>query len=100
MKTLPDFMRRLFWDVDPDAVDVVRERSFVLDRVLEYGGIEAVDWAEDTYGTDGLRDYFLTRGDRVLSAKTRSFWRAMFNLTDDSCTTKSSTTFNNPLWPY
>ncbi len=97
---LPTALNSLFWDVAPDAVDVVAHRDFVLDRVLEYGGIEAVRWAEKHYSQDGLRDYFQARGERRLSAKTRAFWRIRLGLEDDPCTPKSSTPTSNPLWPY
>jgi hypothetical protein len=97
METLPNAVRRLFWDVDPATVEVRAQRNFVLDRVLEYGGMEAVRWAEATYGLAGIRDYFVARGDRVLSQKTKAFWHLMLN---ESCSTQSSTTPSNPLWPY
>jgi hypothetical protein len=67
---------------------------------LEYGGLAAVRWAERFYGLDGIREYFVNRGCRVLSAKTCAFWRAVLNLPEESCTTKSSQPLNNPLWPY
>ncbi len=98
MKELPEEVRRLFWDVDPCALDAKAHRNFVLDRVLEYGGMDAVRWAEKTYGLAGIREYFVARGHRVLSRKTRSFWRLILNL--EPCTTQSSASPKNPLWPY
>ncbi len=97
---LPTALRGLFWDAAPDTVDVIAHRDFILDRVLEYGDIAAVRWAEQTYGTAGLRAYFRTRGGRRLSAKTRAFWSAMLGLDDNVCTPKSLPPTNNPLWPY
>jgi len=97
---LPAALHKLFWDVDPATVQVDAHRNFILDRVLELGGIEAVRWAERTYGTAGIRGYFLARGCRVLSAKTRAFWQAMLNLDEATCTAKSSYPTSNPLWPY
>jgi hypothetical protein len=98
MANLPNGVRRLLWDVDPASLDGDRHRNFLLDRILEYGDMETVRWAEKTYGREGIRDYFLTRGQRVLSNKTRAYWRLILKL--DSCTTPSSTQPNNPLWPY
>ena len=32
--------RRLFWDVDPETIDDVLNRRFVIERVLQRGGID------------------------------------------------------------
>jgi hypothetical protein len=97
---LPADVTRLFWDTDPAGVDPAEHRAFILDRVLEYGNLQSVRWAEQQYGLAGIREYFLARGQRVLTAKTRAFWTAVLGLSDESCTAKSSTPRNNPLWPY
>jgi hypothetical protein len=98
--SLPQHLHPLFWDVDPSAVDPAQQRPLVLDRVLEYGTLENVRWAEQVYGLNGIRDYFLARGCRVLSRKTQAFWRTVLELPNQPCTSKSSTPPNNPLWPY
>jgi hypothetical protein len=101
MKTpLPMKLSPLFWDVDFASVDATQHRAFVLDRLLEYGGIEAVRWAEQFYGLEGIKEYFQRRGVRVLSAKTRAFWAAVLGLTDESCTTKSLARSKDPLWQF
>lgn len=100
MPNLPESVRRLLWDVEAATVDPVCQRNFLLDRVLEYGGIEALRWAEAAYGLDGIRDDFLARGDRVLTRKTRSFWRLILQLDDATCMRPFSAQPGNPLWPY
>ena len=98
--TLPVAVQQLLWDTKPESVSQTTHRAFILDRVLEYGTLAAVRWAEGVYGLAGIREYFLTRGNRVLSAKTRSYWRAVLELPTEPCTPTSSTPPNNPLWPY
>src|SRR5436305_1025715 len=97
---LPAEVTRLFWDTSPAAVDPVAHRSSILDRVLEYGNLQSVRWVEQCYGLPAIREYFLIRGRRVLSAKTRAFWTVVLGLPDESCTVKSSAPRNNLLWPY
>jgi hypothetical protein len=97
---LPTEVRRLLWDTRPEAVNPLTQRAFILDRVLEYGNLTAIRWAEEVYGLAGIREYFLARGCRVLSAKTRCYWQAVLNLPATSCTPPSSTPPSNPLWPY
>jgi hypothetical protein len=99
-ETLPQHLRSCFWDVDATKVNPHQHRAFVLDRVLEYGTLTGVQWAEQFYGLESIREYFLARGSRVLSAKTRAFWQTVLGIADEPCTTTSSTQPNNPLWPY
>jgi hypothetical protein len=40
--TPADFSRKLFWDIDPSALDLELHRKYVVARVLEYGTLE--DW--------------------------------------------------------
>jgi hypothetical protein len=37
-----NYSPNLFWDVDPERLDLERHRSYVVARVLEHGTIE--DW--------------------------------------------------------
>ncbi|MCS7048188.1 MAG: hypothetical protein NZ483_02680 [Verrucomicrobiae bacterium] len=96
--SLPDEVRPLMWDVDPAQIRLDQHRNFILDRVLEYGTMDAVRWAERTYGRGGIREYFLARGQRVLSQKTQAYRRLILQL--DACTTTSSPPPKNRLWSY
>jgi hypothetical protein len=42
---IPASLAWLFWNVDPGAIDVVRHRDYVLDRVRSRGDLEATRWA-------------------------------------------------------
>lgn len=97
---VPPALSQLFWDTDWQTIDVDRHRSFILDRVLEYGSIDAVRWAEQVYGLNTIGRYFQQRGRRVLSAKTRAFWQAVLASTQTSCTETSSPPPSNPLWKF
>jgi len=92
---IPERFAALFWDVDVSALDTTQHRPFILDRILEYGGIEAVRWAERRYGLESIKAYFQRRGYKTLSVKTRSYWACVFGLTDQ----KYSKPYNS-LWPY
>ena len=42
--------RRLFWDVDPEAIDENIHRRFVIERVLQRGGLEDLRLTIHHYG--------------------------------------------------
>ena len=80
----------LFWDVNPDAIELARDRRYVLGRVLERGRLADVRWAHSQYGTDGVREFFANGGHPELSRRTRAFWRAFFKVTEEEWPDASS----------
>jgi hypothetical protein len=81
--SVPADQRWLFWDVNPDAIELERDRRYVLGRVLERGRLKDVRWAVSAYGLDGVEAFFRAGGHPELSRKTRAFWRAFFNETGE-----------------
>jgi hypothetical protein len=69
----------LFWDVDTDAIELVRDRRYVLGRVLERGRLVDVRWAVGVYGLDSVRDFFRSGGHPELSRATAALWRVLFD---------------------
>jgi len=88
----------LFWDVDPRAIDLARDRRYVLGRVLERGRLTDVRWAVSQYGLDGVRAFFQAGAHPDLSRKTRSFWRAFFKVTGDEWPDASSFRIRRDFW--
>jgi hypothetical protein len=74
----PKRMSWLFWDVDLENINVHRDESYVLARVLEHGTLIDVEWAIKTYGLERIHRFFREVGHPDLSEATLSFWRATF----------------------
>lgn len=70
---VPDCVRRLFWDVDPDAVDLDRHADYVLERVMIRGTWDAMCWLRARYSRDAIADFLRRRGDR-LPPRDRAYW--------------------------
>jgi hypothetical protein len=68
----------LFWDVDPRAIDLARDRRCVLGRVLERGRLSDVRWAVSRYGIDGTHEFFCAGAHPEISRPTRALWHAFF----------------------
>lgn len=56
---VPDEIRWLFWDCDPDSLDIDKHRDFLIRRVLVDGDWSAIEWLRASVGDAGLRDWFL-----------------------------------------
>jgi len=97
---LPDFLFPLFWDYPSESIDAEMHAFVVLERVLEYGSLEAVRWVLATYGPERLKDFLRRRGVRVLSRKTLSFWTLLLGLEGEECFATSSLSRSRPFWNY
>jgi len=42
MKTLPEFLKKYFWDVDFSKLDKEAYSQFIIERILEYGDQKAI----------------------------------------------------------
>ena len=97
---MPAFLVPLFWDYPPGAIDTGTHSFFVLERVLEYGSLEAARWALATYGPERVEEFLRRRGVRVLSRKTLSLWTVLLGLEGEECFATSSLSRSRPSWNY
>ncbi len=78
MDLIPERIKRLFWDVDKDAVDLILHRSYMIRRIMDYGNIEDVRWMLKAYSGEEIIE--VLRKSRGLSRKSAFFWSAYFNI--------------------
>lgn len=98
---LPDHVKRLFWETDAESVNLLEENAdYVIERVLEYGDWEAVQFVRQSLGDEKIRRYIIRRGHKVLSKKTLSFWKFMLNLESEECLKPSFLRSSRQLWNY
>jgi hypothetical protein len=70
---LPDSVRRLFWDTDPDTVDLDRHADYVMERIMSRGTLDAMHWLRRTYSVERMAN-FLRRKAHRLSPRDRAYW--------------------------
>lgn len=101
---LPECLARdstfLFPEVDIHHLNVLEDWRYILGRVLEYGTLDSVRWAMETYGRDRIREFILGRGLRILSRKTVNYWALILGLQEEECIRRFLTGPRNPFWPY
>ena len=76
----PAFLKPFFWDVSFEDLDVRADYYFILERLLESGNDRALRWVLEQYEDGELLEVVKTSP--RLSAKTGSFWRCYFRLTE------------------
>lgn len=70
--------RKIFWDIDFDTLDYVKHKNFIIERVLNKGGL--VDWnfIKQKYGLEDIRS--IAPRLRSLDRKTAVFASNLFNI--------------------
>ena len=77
---VPDELRWLFWDIDPESLDLERHRDYVLERVMSRGDLAAIHWIVGTYPVSVFGD-FLARKGACLTPRDRAFWSLIAGVT-------------------
>ena len=98
MKELPQFNRRIFWDVNFDGLDYVQKSTFIIERVFERGDVPDIRACRRFYGDQKIKEV-LTNA-KWLSLKTICLACAVLDneLTDYRC---YNTAQSNPEhWRY
>lgn len=68
----PAFLKKYFWDVDFDLLDLEKSKTFILKRVLDRADSKALDWLRQNYTKREIKDLLLNTRD--ISRKTANFW--------------------------
>jgi len=70
-----EFRRSLFWDVDPQTIDLEKNARYIIERVLDFGSDEEVRWMWGLYPRERIRD--VIEHSRVLQPHTRALWNEL-----------------------
>jgi hypothetical protein len=77
-KNIPGRFQPLFWDVDPRTIDVKQHARYIIERVLEMGGLDALYWIQRLFPTKLIME--TCEVSRKISPKSRNFWEIWFGL--------------------
>ncbi len=59
-KEQPQFSRRIFWDVNFDALDYDGKAAFIIERVFERGDVPDIRTCRRYYGDDKIKQVLTT----------------------------------------
>ena len=78
--SVPARFRTLFWDTSLDNVNLKSHARYVVEKVLEFGDLDAFEWLRDVYPGWQIKETLLLC--RNLSEKSRNFWLIWFGEND------------------
>lgn len=100
MKTLSQFLKKYFWDVDFSKLDKEIYASFIIERILEEGDEKAVRWMRDNFDLAQIKNVLCNS--KNLSPRSANYWQLIFNLKRDKilCLRKSFQKKQRLIWKY
>jgi hypothetical protein len=75
---IPPDVRPLFWDADPDGLDLDRHADFVISRILEWTTPPALEWLEKHYAAQKI--VAVNNASRRVSERSRNFWNLWYGV--------------------
>ncbi len=85
---IPEKLRSLFWDVELENINLEQHADYVLERVLDFGTLDAVRWLRSIYSDERIAEFIKHKSFRLRSLKTVNFWRIILDI--------SPAEWNNP----
>jgi Family of unknown function (DUF6922) len=77
---IPERLRTLFWDTSLRKIHIKKNARYIIEKILEYGDMDAVEWLEKVYSLSIIIDtLFLSRS---ITKKSRNFWMIWFGVED------------------
>jgi hypothetical protein len=75
---VPEHFSHLFWDTSLKNIDLKKNADYIIERILEYGELDAVQWMQQIY--PGRTIIEVLQRSRVISDKSRNFWKLWFGV--------------------
>ncbi len=65
-------LKPFFWETDLERIDIRRHKTFIIERLLEFGDKPAVQWLFTTYSLSEIKGTL--KKSRNISSKSRNYW--------------------------
>ena len=80
-RMIPQYLHKLFWDINLNDFDPAEFPEYTIGRVLEYGDREAVAWLRRIFTESQIIN--VLRTERRLSRKSANFWALIYSVSLD-----------------
>lgn len=98
MKRKHNISKLPFWDVDFDKIDFDKDKTFVIGKVMNYGGLNDFKAVIDYYGKKTIKEEIVKATD--LSKETISFMCFYFKLKKEDFVCYNRRQLMPQLWNY
>jgi hypothetical protein len=78
--SVPGRFSTIFWDTALNNIDLKSHGQYIMEKVLEFGDLDAFNWLRDVYPGWRIKETLLLS--RSISEKSRNFWSIWFEVDD------------------
>jgi len=78
MNPIPKFVAEYLWDVEIEKLDLKSHSTFIVERVLEYGDLEALLWINKSYKKDIIVSTL--KKSKKISSKSGNFYALFYSV--------------------
>lgn len=79
---IPKTFKKYFWDTDINKLDKEKNSSFIIERLLELGDINELNWLNNSYSKKRITT--VIKNSRRISSKTGNFFSLYYNIPKES----------------
>ncbi len=73
--------KSLFWDTNTQTIDMIKNKRYIIERILKFGNLVDYFWLKSIYPTDEIKEV-ITRNRSELDKRSLNFWRNIYNIND------------------
>ncbi len=93
------FNTRFFWDVKINKLNKEKNADFIIERVLEHGDLEHMNWLFANYGKEKIIKVIKTS--KRISPKVANFWKIYLKIKGKiQCLEPQYLKMREKIWPY
>lgn len=99
MRAVPKFLKKYFWDIDFDKLDLDKSRLFILKRILEYGDERAVLWMGNNFHRYEIAKFLSFAR---IDPRSANFWTLILGIKKENvlCLKKRYLAMRRKTWSY
>ena len=73
MKEIPSSFQNIFWSVKLEDLNIEKDKVYIINQTLSYGGIEELKWLFKIYPKETIGEVFVDRPIKTYRAPTFNF---------------------------
>ncbi|MDI3495373.1 MAG: hypothetical protein PWQ72_1500, partial [Pseudothermotoga sp.] len=78
IKMKKNLSKRCFWDVDIESLDIRKNKSFIISRILEHGTMEDIIALKSMFPIEEISE--VVKNSRNISRSTAIFWANILDI--------------------
>jgi len=75
---VPPFVRRFFWETNPESFDLTAYPAYTIARILECGDEKAIAWLKETFPEAEMKR--VIRAEPRLTRRSANFWALVYRI--------------------